>query len=59
MFDPSMITEDEATIGEVLPSIKDIAPNIIDELKEDFVLHKKVYTTRKGQEEIWFVGLKG
>jgi len=59
LYEPYMMTEDEASLDQIFPSLNDLTPNTMDELKEDSILQKKVYVTRKGEIELWLVGLKG
>jgi hypothetical protein len=50
---------DEDEEGQVLPSIEDLAPDAQAKLLEDTILQKKIRMTRRGQQELWQVGLKG
>jgi len=38
LFEPSMMTDVEAEVGQVLPFIEYLAPSTMDELKEDLIL---------------------
>ena len=38
LYETSMLFEDEASIDQILSSIDDLAPNTMDELKEDTIL---------------------
>ena len=58
LYDPSMLIEDKAGLDQILPSIDDLAPNTMDELKEDTILQKKVHITRRGATQLCLVGLK-
>jgi hypothetical protein len=44
---------------QVLPSIEDLARDAQAKLAENTVLQKQSKTTRKGQHDLWQVGLKG
>jgi len=59
LYEPSMLTKDEVGSDQIISSIDDLAPNTMDGLKEDTILHKKVRATRKNVVEMWLVGLKG
>ena len=54
-----MLIEDEVGSNHILPSLDDLAPNTMDELKEDSILQKKVYATRRDEIELRLVRLKG
>jgi len=54
-----MLKKDEAGLDLIFPSLDDIAPNTMDELKEDSILQNKVHAIRRGEIEMWLVGLKG
>lgn len=41
------------------PSLYDLAPDTMDELKEDSILQKNICATKRGDTESWLVGLKG
>jgi len=58
LYKGSMLIEDEGSLDQIFPSLDDLAPNTMDELKEDSILQKKVQVTRRGQIELWLVGLK-
>jgi hypothetical protein len=57
LFEPSMLDEEEE--HQVLPTIEDLEPHGNEELKEDIVMQHKEQTTRKGQQKMWQIGLKG
>jgi hypothetical protein len=57
LFKPSMLDEEEE--HQVLPTVEDLAPHGLEELKEDTVLQHKEWTTHRGQQEMWQIGLKG
>ena len=57
LFEPSMIEDPEEQ--SQLPSVDDLLPEYLNELREDTVLDRKVRTTRSGQEEYLRIGLKG
>ena len=57
LYEPSMLIEDEEGLDHILWSIDDLAPNTMDELKEDTILEKKVHAIRRGEIELWLVGL--
>ena len=59
LYEPSMLIEDEASLDQIFPFLDDLAPNTMDELKEDSILQNKVPNTRRGEIELWLVGLKG
>jgi len=59
MYEPSMLTKDEAGSDPILLSLNELAPNTIDELKEDSILQNKVRAIRRGEIKLWLVGLKG
>lgn len=59
LYKPSMLTKDEAGLDQILPSIDDLAPNTMDEPKEDTILENKVHAKWKDEIELWLVGLKG
>lgn len=59
LYEPSMLIEDEGGSNQILPSIEDLAPNTMDELKEDTILENKDHAIRRGEIELWLVGLKG
>lgn len=48
LFAPYTMINVEAKVRHVLPSIEELAPRIMDELKEDFVLQNKVLSIRRG-----------
>ena len=54
-----MLIEDEASSDQILPSIDDLTPNTMDELKVDTMLEKKVHDTRRGDTKLWLVEFKG
>jgi len=58
LFEPSMIIEDEVESGIILSSIEDLVPRIIDELKEELILQKKVRHTQRGKKKFGLLGLK-
>jgi len=58
LYEPYMLTKDEAGLDQVLPSLDDLAPNTMDEFKEDSILQKKVRATRRGETELWLIGFK-
>ena len=58
LYELSMLTKDEVGLDQILPSIDDLASNTMDELKEDTILEKKVHAIRRGEIELWLVGLK-
>jgi len=49
----------EVEVVQVLPSIEELEPSTMYELKEDSILQKKGHTTMSGQQEVWLVRLKG
>ncbi len=57
LFEPSLI-EDPKEQSQ-LPSIDDLLPEYLNELKEDTVLDRKVRTTCRGDVEYLRVGHKG
>jgi hypothetical protein len=57
LFEPSMYDEEEE--HQVLPTVEDLAPHGLEELKEDTFLQHKEWTTCRRQQEIWNIGLKG
>jgi len=57
--EPYILTKDELDSDHILPSIDELAPNTMDELKEDSILQKKVHAIRRCEIELWLVGLKG
>ena len=59
LYEPSMLTKDEVGSNQILPSLDDVAPNTMDELKEDSILQKKVCAIRRVEIELWLVVLKG
>jgi len=59
LYEPSMLTEDKAGLDHILPSIDDLAPNTMDEIKEDTILQKKVHAIRRDEIDLWLIGLKG
>ena len=38
LYEPSMLTKDEVGLDQILPFIDDLAPNTMDEFKEDTIL---------------------
>jgi len=59
LYEPYMLTEDEASLDQILPSLDDLAHNTMDELKEDSILQNKVHAIRRDEIGLWLVGLKG
>ena len=57
LYKPSMLIEDEVGSYQILPSIDDLPPNIMDECKEDTILEKKVHAIRRC-EIGWIKGTK-
>jgi hypothetical protein len=57
LFKPSMLDEEEE--NQVCMNIEYLAPRRLEELKEDTVLRHKEWTTCRGQQEMWKIGLKG
>jgi hypothetical protein len=45
--------------NQVLPTMEDFAPHGLEELKEDTSSATQGVTTRRGQQEMWQIGLKG
>jgi len=37
LYEPSMLTEDEASLDQIFPSLDDLAPNTMDELKDSIL----------------------
>jgi len=59
LYEPSILIEDEASPNQILPSIDGLASKTMYELKEDTILEKNIHATRRGEIELWLVGLKG
>jgi len=59
LCEPYMLIEDEAGLDQILPYIGNLAFDTMDELKEDTLLKNKIHATRRGEIELWLVGLKG
>jgi hypothetical protein len=57
LFEPSMLDEEEER--QVIPTVEDLAPHGPEEFKEKMVLQHKEWTTRRGQQEIWKIDIKG
>lgn len=57
LYEPPLIVDHESDIQ--LPSIDDISPEFLDELKEDAILEKRTCTSRRGNVDYVWVGLKG
>lgn len=41
LYEPSMFTEEKVGPDQILPSLNDLSPNTMDEIKEDYILQKK------------------
>ena len=57
LFEPSLIEDPEEQ--SQLPPIDDLLLEYLNEWQEDIVLDRKVRTTRKGNVEYVWIGLKG
>jgi hypothetical protein len=57
LFKPSMLDGEDD--HQVLPTIEDFAPHILEELEEFTILRRKEHVTHRGQKEIWQINLKG
>jgi hypothetical protein len=55
-FEPSMLDEEEE--NHVLPTVENLAPHGLEELKEDIVMQHKEWTNCIGQQKMWHIGLK-
>ena len=51
LFKPSMVDEEEE--HQVLPTVEDLAPHGLEELKENTVMQWKEQKTCKGQQQMW------
>lgn len=38
LYEPFMLTKDEVAINNILPSLNDLVPHTMDEIKEDSIL---------------------
>jgi len=59
LYEPYILIEYEVGLDHILPSLDDLAPNTMDELKEDSILQNKIGATRRDDTELYLVGLKG
>lgn len=59
LYEPYKSIEDEGGLDHIFTSLDELTPNIMDELKEHFILQKKVHNIRRGEIKLWLVGLKG
>ena len=57
LYEPPLIVDYESDIQ--LPSIEDFSPEFLDELKEDAILDRRTRTSRRGNVDYVWVGLKG
>ena len=57
LYEPPLIVDYESEIQ--FPSIEDLSPEFLDELKEDAILDRRTCTSRRGNVDYVRVGLKG
>ena len=57
LYEPPLIVDYESDIQ--LPSIEDFSPKFLDELEEDDILDRRTHTSRRGNVDYVWVGLKG
>ena len=57
LYEPPMIIDPEEDTQ--IPTIDDLAPEYMNELREDTILDRKIFTSRRGDVEYLRVGLKG
>ena len=57
LYEPPMIMDPEEDTQ--IPTIDDLAPKYMNELQEDIILERKIQSSRHGDVEYLWVGLKG
>ena len=57
LYEPHIIVYEEENVQ--IPSIKDFAPEYLNELQEDSILDKRIRPSHRGNMEYLCVGLKG
>ena len=57
LYEPPMIMDPSENVS--ISSVDEIAPQYLDELNQDVILDKRIRTSRRGDVEYLWVGLKG